>query len=67
MWHTRRMLLTKMRVDFYSTVLLKYIYSTIPCVKGRECTVKKANGNQRRDRNFPFPLLENPIRGSEQK
>jgi hypothetical protein len=30
-------------------------------------TVKKANGNQRCDRNFPLPLLENPIRGSEQK
>jgi hypothetical protein len=30
-------------------------------------TVKKVNGNQRRDRNFPLPLLENPVRGSEQK
>ncbi len=30
-------------------------------------TVKKANGNQRCNRNFPLPLLENPIRGSEQK
>jgi hypothetical protein len=30
-------------------------------------TVKKANGNQRCDRNFSLPLLENPIRGSEKK
>ncbi len=30
-------------------------------------TVKKANGNQRYDSNFPLPLLENPTRGSEQK
>ncbi len=28
---------------------------------------KKANENQRCDSNFPLPLLENPIRGSEQK
>jgi hypothetical protein len=28
---------------------------------GPAYTVKKANGNQRCDRNFPLPILENPI------
>jgi hypothetical protein len=36
------------------------------CRKVCKYTVRKANGNQRSERNFPFPLLANPIRGSEQ-
>ncbi len=39
----------------------------LSCQLMTQYTVKKANGNQRCDRNFPLPLLENPIRGSEQK